>query len=110
MYLQQQGIDLFSLACLEQHQAQLRYVLSLPIDSQSAYSLFAEVMQLTQKQMDCPQLVFEMACLIRPEHFGVLLGLVGHRDPMDSDPKYQKTPFWIKLIIRNEILVKNYVR
>jgi len=72
MYFQQQGVDLFSLACLEQHQVQLRYVLSLPIDSQSTYSFFAEVMQLTQKQMNCPQLVFEMACLIRPEHFGVL--------------------------------------
>jgi len=72
MYFQQQGMDLFSLACLAQHQAHLRYVLSLPIDSQSTYSFFAEVMQLTQKQMNCPQLVFEMARLIRPEHFGVL--------------------------------------
>lgn len=72
MYFQQQGMDLFSLACLAQHQAHLRYVLSLPIDSQSSYSFFAEVMQLTQKQMNCPQLVFEMARLIRPEHFGVL--------------------------------------
>lgn len=72
MYLQQQEVDLFSLTCLQPYQAQLRYVLSLPIDSQSTYSFFAEVMQLTQKQINCPQLVFEMACLIRPEHFGVL--------------------------------------
>ncbi|RZJ21091.1 MAG: AraC family transcriptional regulator [Acinetobacter sp.] len=72
MYLQRQGSDVFSLTCLAPYQAQLGYVLSLPIDSQSTYSFFAEVIQLTQKQMNCPQLVFEMACLIRPEHFGVL--------------------------------------
>ncbi len=29
-------------------------------------------MQPTQQHLDCPQLVFEMAQYIRPEHFGVL--------------------------------------
>ncbi len=72
MYLLQQGMDIFSLAFLEQHRSQLRYVLSLPIDSQSTYSFFLDVVELTRQHAHCPQLVLEMARLIRPEHFGVL--------------------------------------
>mgnify|MGYP003498242012 CR=1 FL=1 len=72
MYLLQQGMDIFTLPFLEQHQTQLRYVLSLPIDSQSTYSFFLGGVELTRQHAHCPQLVLEMARLIRPEHFGVL--------------------------------------
>lgn len=72
MYLLQQGMDIFALPFLAQHQTQLRHVLSLPIDSQSTYSFFLEVIELTRRHLHCPELVLEMARLIRPEHFGVL--------------------------------------
>ena len=72
MYLLQQGMDIFALPFLAQHQTQLRHVLSLPIDSQSTYSFFLEVIELTRQHLHCPELVLEMARLIRPEHFGVL--------------------------------------
>lgn len=72
MHLNALQLDEADLRFLAPHQAQLRRALSLPIDSQSPCSFFAAVMALTRQHLDCPQLVFEMAKLIRAEHFGVL--------------------------------------
>lgn len=72
MYLNERTLDFNQVDFLQPYQAQLQHVLSLPIDSQSPYSFFKTIMQLTQQQLDCPQLVFEMAKFIRAEHFGVL--------------------------------------
>ena len=72
MYLAERGLDGLQLDFLQQDQAQLRHVLSMPIDTQSSYIFFLEVIQRTQQHLDCPQLIFEMARHIRPEHFGVL--------------------------------------
>lgn len=72
MYLTEQQQDWRELAFLMPYQAQLQHVLSLPIDSQSPYSFFSAVMQSCRQNLDCPQLIFEMAKFIRAEHFGVL--------------------------------------
>ncbi len=72
MYLAERGLDGLQLDFLQQEQAQLRHVLSMPIDTQSSYTFFLDVIQRTQQHLDCPQLIFEMARYIRPEHFGVL--------------------------------------
>ena len=72
MYLHEREQDFTQLEFLTPFVAQLQHVLSLPIDSQSPYSFFKTIMQLTQQHLDCPQLVFEMAKYIRAEHFGVL--------------------------------------
>ncbi|MEG1157420.1 MAG: AraC family transcriptional regulator ligand-binding domain-containing protein [Acinetobacter sp.] len=72
MYLIQQGIDFHHLDVLNPYKVNLEHVLRLPIDTQSPFSFFHTILQLTQTQLDCPQLTMEMAKLIRPEHFGVL--------------------------------------
>lgn len=72
MYLTEQQLNWRQLAFLTPYQGQLEHVLSLPIDSQSPYSFFSAVMELTRQHLDCPQLIFEMAQFIRAEHFGVL--------------------------------------
>ena len=72
MYLIQQGIDFHHLDVLNPYKVNLEHVLRLPIDTQSPFSFFHTILQLTQTELDCPQLTMEMAKLIRPEHFGVL--------------------------------------
>lgn len=72
MYLAEREITLNELEFLAPYQQQLEQILQLKIDSQSPGSFFAMVMELTRQHLDCPQLVFEMAKFIRPEHFGVL--------------------------------------
>lgn len=72
MYLLSQGLDYKHLDSIAPYISQLDHVLSQPIDSQSPYTFFNTVMQATQQELNCPNLVFQMAELIRPEHFGVL--------------------------------------
>lgn len=72
MYLSERGLDGLSLDFSASQQQQLRHVLSLPMDTQSSYLLFIEVIRITQQQLDCPHIIFELAKYIRPEHFGVL--------------------------------------
>ncbi|KUG37924.1 AraC family transcriptional regulator [Acinetobacter johnsonii] len=72
MYLIEQGIDFHQLGFLAQYQYELEHVLQLPIDTQSPFSFFQTILQLTREQLDCPQLIMEMAKFIQPEHFGVL--------------------------------------
>ncbi len=71
MYLIEQGIDFHQLGVLAQYQYELEHVLELPIDTQSPFSFFQTILQLTREQLDCPQLIMEMAKFIQPEHFGV---------------------------------------
>lgn len=72
LYLQQQQIDYRQEPLFQPYLTQLEQVLAAPLDGQSNYLFFAEVMQLTKTVLQCPQLVFELAKLIRPHHFGVL--------------------------------------
>ena len=72
MFLSDRGLDGLQLDFLQDYHAQLGHVLNLPIDTHSPYTFFLEVIQRTQQHLNCPQLVFEMARYIRPEHFGVL--------------------------------------
>ncbi|OTG62351.1 AraC family transcriptional regulator [Acinetobacter sp. ANC 3903] len=72
MYLIDQGLDFHTLEFLAPYRDDLEHVLQLPIDTQSPFSFFYSILQLTREQLDCPQLIIEMAKRIRPEHFGVL--------------------------------------
>lgn len=72
MYLLAQGIDVRSDVAWQVEQEQIAQILALPIDSQSPFLFFQALMDKTQQLYPCPQLVFEMAQYVRPEHFGVL--------------------------------------
>lgn len=72
MYLSEQGIDVLSSDLWDAERTQIQYVLTLPIDSQSPFLFFYSLIEKTQRLQACPQLVFEMAKYVRPEHFGVL--------------------------------------
>lgn len=71
-YLSEQGIDIFTADFLQDEYSHLKEVLALPIDTQSSYVFFQHIIEKTKQALDCPQLVFEMAEYVRPEHFGVL--------------------------------------
>ena len=51
---------------------QLQHVLTLPMDTQSSYQFFNDIIQHSIQFLDCPTLIFELARYIQPEHFGVL--------------------------------------
>lgn len=78
MYLIERGLNGLQLDFMHNQREQLEHILSLPIDTQSSYTFFLEVVQRTQQHLDCPQLIFDMARYIRPEHFG-LLGYMASR-------------------------------
>ncbi|OTG80834.1 AraC family transcriptional regulator [Acinetobacter sp. ANC 5054] len=103
MVLRERELDFMQLDFLEPYQAQLQHVLSLPIDSQSAYSFFKTIMQLTQNALDCPQLVFEMAKYIRAEHFGVL-GYMATRSDSVAEALHNVVRF-SRLVIDGEQIV-----
>lgn len=71
-YLSEQGIDIFTADFLKDEYLHLREALELPIDTQSPYAFFQHIIEKTRKALDCPQIIFEMAEYVRPEHFGVL--------------------------------------
>lgn len=71
-YLFEQGIDWQHIDFLKDERSQLTHILSLPIDTQSSYTLFFQVIEKTKQALNCPHIVFEMARYVRPEHFGVL--------------------------------------
>lgn len=71
-YLAEQKIDALALSSLHAEHVQIEQVLALPIATQSSYSLFKIIIKKTQMELDRPQLIFEMAQYVRPEHFGVL--------------------------------------
>jgi len=71
-YLSAQGIDIFTAHFLQDEQSYLKEILALPINGQSTYLFFQQVIEKIKTALDCPQIVFEMAEYVRPEHFGVL--------------------------------------
>ena len=71
-YLSERGVTPEQLEFSAVQLQQLQHVLALPLDTQSSYVFFNEIMQHSIQFLDCPQLIFEMACYIQPEHFGVL--------------------------------------
>ncbi|WP_445117110.1 AraC family transcriptional regulator ligand-binding domain-containing protein [Acinetobacter sp. WZC-1] len=72
IYLSARGADERTLDLSDHEKVQLQYILSLPINAQVPYSFFARVIEKTRQALSCPQLVFEMAEYVRPEHLGVL--------------------------------------
>ncbi|WOE42166.1 AraC family transcriptional regulator [Acinetobacter chinensis] len=73
MFMSERGMEIATLDFLHpDEKARLLEILSLPIDTQSSYLFFHQLMEKTRQALDCPQLVFEIAEYVRPEHFGVL--------------------------------------
>ena len=73
MYMSERGMEMSALDFLNNDEkVHLHEILSLPIDTQSSYSFFHQLMEKTKQALDCPQLIFEIAEYVRPEHFGVL--------------------------------------
>jgi len=73
IFLSQRDIEITTLSFLDtDEKLRLAEILSLPIDKQSSYLFFYQLMEKTKQALDCPQLVFEIAEHVRPEHFGVL--------------------------------------
>lgn len=72
LYLKQQQIDYHDIQALAAFTPALEQVLQAPLDGYAPYRFFADLMQISQEYLQCPQLHFELAKLIRPEHFGVV--------------------------------------
>lgn len=71
-YLAEQGVNGLEIKQIQPYKKQIENILDAPIAQQSSYPLFWNIIEITQKQLDKPQLIFEMAKGVKPEHFGVL--------------------------------------
>lgn len=71
-YLKSRDIDAFALPFTTTQKQQLSFILSQPIDAQSSYVLFINLIQQTRLQLNCPHLIFDMVQYVQPEHFGIL--------------------------------------
>ncbi|TCM63295.1 AraC-like DNA-binding protein [Acinetobacter calcoaceticus] len=77
-FLQQQNLDVHHVG-LSAVQCQLIIeILAQPIDQQSCYGVFIQLIEQTRRALDRPDLALAMAQSIRPEHFG-LLGYMASR-------------------------------
>lgn len=102
-YLLQRDVQLLTLPYLQPYHGALAQVLAAPIDAQSSYALFLEVMEQIRQQTQCAQLVLEMARLIRPEHFGVL-GYMASRSNSVADA-LQHVMRFSRLVIDGEAVI-----
>lgn len=71
-YLKSRDIDGFAFPFSAVQKQQLNYILAQPIDAQSSYVLFIDLIQQTEQQLNCPHLIFDMVQHVQPEHFGIL--------------------------------------
>ena len=72
LYLLEQGIDALNADFLHDDHENLQRILNLPIDAQSPYLFFHQLIEKTRIILNRPNIVFDMAEHVRPEHFGVL--------------------------------------
>ena len=72
LYLLEQGIDALNADFLHDEHENLQRILNLPIDAQSPYLFFHQLIEKTRIILNRPNIVFDMAEHVRPEHFGVL--------------------------------------
>ena len=72
LYLLEQGIDALNADFLHDDHENLQRILNLPIDAQSPYLFFFFFFEKTRIILNRPNIVFDMAEHVRPEHFGVL--------------------------------------
>ena len=71
-YLKSRDIDGFAFPFSAVQKQQLSYILAQPINAQTSYVLFIDLIQQTEQQLNCPHLIFDMVQHIQPEHFGIL--------------------------------------
>lgn len=71
-YMQSQAIEPLHFAEQFGLKQQLNHILQAPISQQTSYALFQQLIELTYSELNRPLLVFEMARLVKAEHFGVL--------------------------------------
>ncbi|OTG80023.1 AraC family transcriptional regulator [Acinetobacter sp. ANC 4648] len=77
-FLKKNQLDWKVLDLTLEQQVLLDEVLSQPIDQQSSYAFFMELICATRQYLDCPNFAFAMAKCISPAHFG-LLGYMASR-------------------------------
>lgn len=90
-YMSSQGIDGLALAERLTMHGELKHILAAPIVGQSSYGVFQKLIRLSQQHLNNPQLIFEMAREVKPEHFGV----VGYMTTR-SDSVYEALQYIVK--------------
>lgn len=71
-YLRGLQIEPLNAEFLQDLQEPLASLIDQPFDTQVPLELLNQLLLRTQQYLNCPQLVFEIVQVIRPEHFGVL--------------------------------------
>lgn len=71
-YLHSLNIEPLTAEFLADLRPQLSGLIDQPFDAQVPLDFLNSILLRTQKQLACPQLIFEIVQCIRPEHFGVL--------------------------------------
>ncbi|WP_216940375.1 AraC family transcriptional regulator [Acinetobacter sp. BY419] len=71
-YLRSLGIEPLTADFLQDVHGPLVTLIDQPFDSQVPLDLLNHLLLTTRQYLNCPQLIFEIVQLIRPEHFGVL--------------------------------------
>lgn len=71
-YLRAQSIEPLEADFLKPWHAKLITLIDQPFNANVPLSLLNEVLAITQSHLNNPQLIFDMAQQVRPEHFGVL--------------------------------------
>ena len=71
-YLQNQQIDPLAADFLQDEHAELKLLIDQPFDTQVPLVLLNNILLKTQQHLKRPQLIFDIAQSVRPEHFGLL--------------------------------------
>ena len=77
-FLKQNQVDWKRLDLVQAQQKMLQHILKQPIDQQSCYAFFMQLIEATRQHFNCPNLAFAMAKCVHPAHFG-LLGYMASR-------------------------------
>ncbi len=71
-YLRDVGIEPLTADFLQDVHDSLVTLIDQPFDTQVPLELLNHIILTTRQHLNCPQLIFEIVQVIRPEHFGVL--------------------------------------
>ena len=91
-YLQRIGQDWRDWGLNDSQFSQLQAVLQKPVDSQTEFRLFFELIAETQQRLKQPNLILEMAKAVTPAHFG-LLGYMTSRSANVAEGLYNVQRF-----------------
>ncbi len=87
-YIQAQGQDWQHWNLSTEQRQQLHVLLQKPVDHQSDFGFFMTLMALTQKHMNQPTWLLEMAKSVTPAHFGLLGYMASHSESVAQGIEY----------------------